>query len=84
MISPVDEVVEKVEVHPEQSSPSETPSMKASALEETLTKKAEELKAKEEELNKKAEEIKKFEMEKQAARFQEAVSSSHSSLPQSN
>lgn len=74
-LSPVDEVVEKVEVHPEQVSPSETPSLKASALEAELNKKAEELKAKEDELNKKAEEIKKFELEKQAERFQNAVAS---------
>ena len=74
-LSPVDEVVEKVEVHPEMSSPSETPSLKASALEVELNKKAAELKAKEVELNKKAEEIKKFEEEKQAERFQNAVAS---------
>lgn len=74
-ISPVDEVVEKVEVHPEQASPSETPSLKASALEVELNKKAAELKAKEEELNKKAEEIHQVELEKQAAKFAEVVSS---------
>jgi hypothetical protein len=74
-LSPVDEVVEKVEVHPEQSLPSETPSLKASALEAELQKKAADLKSKEEELNKKAEEIKKWEMEKQANSFKEAVAS---------
>lgn len=74
-LSPVDEVVEKVEVHPETSSPSETPSLKASALEAELTKKAAELKALEETLTKKAEEIKKFEEEKQAEKFQNAVAS---------
>jgi hypothetical protein len=74
-LSPVEETVEKVEVHPEMSSPSETPSLKASALEAELEKKAAELKVKEEELNKKAEEIKKFEMEKQAAKFADSVAS---------
>jgi hypothetical protein len=74
-LSPVEETVEKVEVHPEQVSPSETPSLKASALEAELNKKATELKALEETLNKKAEEIKKFEETKQAERFQSAVAS---------
>lgn len=72
-VSPVEEVVEKVEVHPETSSPSETPALKASSLNEELSKKEAVLKAKEEELNKKAEEIKQWELNKQAERFQTAV-----------
>jgi hypothetical protein len=74
-LSPVDEVVEKVEVHPEQSSPSETPSLKASALEAELNKKAAELKAKEEEINKKEAALLEKEAEIKAEKFQKAVAS---------
>jgi hypothetical protein len=74
-LSPVDEVVEKVEVHPEQSSPSETPSLKASALEAELNKKAAELKAKEEEINKKEAALLAQEAEIKAEKFQKAVAS---------
>jgi hypothetical protein len=74
-LSPVDEVVEKVEVHPETSSPSETPSLKASALEAELNKKAAELKAKEEEISKKEAALLAKEAEIKAEKFQKAVSS---------